>query len=70
MACKNTLDVEDPPSPTDGEIDLEVLGRQRPAVFGTALREVMFCSSLVISMLMAVCSYDAVVVWLCMRSFC
>jgi len=36
------------------ELDLEVLGRQRPAVFSSTLQEVLFCSSLLVSMLMAV----------------
>ena len=37
------------------EIDIEALGRQRPAVFGTIWSELGFCFSLVASMLMAVC---------------
>ncbi|KAF4809082.1 Drug resistance protein [Colletotrichum siamense] len=45
-----TRDAEDSPSPTD--IDVEVLGRQRPAVFGSWLSEVGFCSSLLGLMLM------------------
>lgn len=36
------------------ELDLELLGRQRPAVFSSTLQEVLFCSSLLVSMLMAV----------------
>ena len=36
------------------ELDLEVLGRQRPAVFSSTLQEVLFCNSLLVSMLMAV----------------
>lgn len=36
------------------EIDIEALGRQRPAVFGTIWSELGFCFSLVASMLMAV----------------
>ncbi|KAK0623924.1 major facilitator superfamily domain-containing protein [Immersiella caudata] len=42
-------------TPTLGDLsfDLEKLGRQRPAVFGSTFREVIFCSSLLISMLMA-----------------
>ncbi|KAF5524805.1 Drug resistance protein [Colletotrichum aenigma] len=45
-----TRDAEDSPSPMD--IDVEVLGRQRPAVFGSWLSEVGFCSSLLGLMLM------------------
>lgn len=40
--------------PKMGVVDLEQLGRQRPDVFPNAVYEVMFCSSLLISMLMAV----------------
>lgn len=47
-----TRDAEDSPSPTD--IDVEVLGRQRPAVFWSWLSEVGFCSSLLGLMLMGV----------------
>ncbi|KAK3374572.1 major facilitator superfamily domain-containing protein [Podospora didyma] len=35
------------------DFDLELLGRQRPAVFSNTFTEVMFCASLLISMLMA-----------------
>ena len=39
---------------SDGDqLDLDRLGRQRPAVFASTLREVLFCTSLLISMLMA-----------------
>ena len=40
-------------TPTLGDLsfNLEKLGRQRPAVFGSTFREVIFCSSLLISML-------------------
>lgn len=51
-----TRDAEDSPSPMD--IDVEVLGRQRPAVFGSWLSEVGFCSSLLGLMLMGVSLSD------------
>ena len=53
-SCLNlntTSDLEK--SPTLLTLDLETLGRRRPPVFTTALREVIFCSSLLVSMLMA-----------------
>ncbi|KAK0609702.1 major facilitator superfamily-domain-containing protein [Bombardia bombarda] len=40
-------------SPTDLSLDLEQLGRQRPTIFANTLTEVIFCGSLLISMLMA-----------------
>lgn len=36
-------------------LDLEQLGRQRPAAFKNGVYEVLFCSSLLVSMFMAVC---------------
>jgi hypothetical protein len=38
----------------DPDTNLEKLGRQRPDVFPNVVFEVMFCSSLLVSMLMAV----------------
>lgn len=35
-------------------VDLDQLGRQRPAVFPNFVYEVLFCSSLLVSMFMAV----------------
>ena len=42
------------PSPELDAIDLEQLGRQRPPVFKNAVYEILFCSSLLVSMFMAV----------------
>ncbi|KAK4236347.1 major facilitator superfamily-domain-containing protein [Achaetomium macrosporum] len=39
--------------PEAEELDLERLGRQRPAVFPNAVYEILFCSSLLVSMFMA-----------------
>lgn len=54
-------DVDIPsPSPELDAIDLDQLGRQRPAVFKNAVYEILFCSSLLVSMFMAVsppCTY-------------
>lgn len=38
------------------KVDLERLGRQRPETFKTALSEIMFCTSMLVSMLMSVSS--------------
>ena len=38
------------------QIDLEKLGRQRPAVFASALSEYLFCFSLLMTSMMAVSS--------------
>ncbi|KAL2021744.1 hypothetical protein VTK56DRAFT_6687 [Thermocarpiscus australiensis] len=55
-------DTESPSGPDDNgrrdspeleAVDLEKLGRQRPAVFPNTVYEVMFCGSLLVSMLMA-----------------
>lgn len=40
------------------EFDLDRVGRQRPAVFSSTLEEVMFCGSILISMLMSVSLFD------------
>lgn len=42
------------PNPEVDAIDLDQLGRQRPAVFKNAVYEIFFCSSLLVSMFMAV----------------
>ena len=42
------------PDDLDLDLDLDKLGRQRPDVFPNALYEVFFCSSLLVSMFMAV----------------
>lgn len=36
------------------KVDLERLGRQRPETFKTALSEITFCTSMLVSMLMSV----------------
>ncbi|KAK1751529.1 aminotriazole resistance protein [Echria macrotheca] len=41
------------PDESQDEVDVEQLGRSRPAVFSSTLQEVLFCLSLLISMLMA-----------------
>ena len=39
------------------QIDLEKLGRQRPAVFSSTLSEMLFCFSLLTTSMMAVCVF-------------
>lgn len=39
---------------TFGKVDLERLGRQRPETFKTAISEIAFCTSMLVSMLMSV----------------
>jgi hypothetical protein len=60
---KGRTDVESPSGSDDNgrissleadELELERLGRQRPDVFPNAVYEVLFCSSLLVSMFMAV----------------
>lgn len=52
------LDPSSPPTPLDHSnletLDLERLGRQRPETFPTAISEILFCSSMLVSMLMSV----------------
>lgn len=49
-----------PPTPTPQDpatfqkADLERLGRQRPETFKTAISEIAFCTSMLVSMLMSV----------------
>lgn len=50
------VESEDPESATNTIIDVEKLGRQRPAVFATRWAELGFIFSLLGSMAMAVCS--------------
>lgn len=51
------LDLSPPPTPLDHSnletLDLERLGRQRPETFPTAISEILFCSSMLVSMLMS-----------------
>jgi len=61
-------DVENPPLGSDDasgthtpkldEIDLDQLGRQRPECFPNLVYEVLFCSSLLVSMFMAVSQHS------------
>lgn len=61
MCVKNDLEVNDTP-PDQGQDDglvfqkteLERLGRQRPDVFSTPISEVLFCSSILLTMMMSV----------------
>ena len=54
IECAEVTARQDAP-PSDIQLaELEKLGRQRPAVFSSAISEILFCSSLLISMLMAV----------------
>lgn len=48
IECATTQD-----APDIEIVDLERLGRQRPAIFPSAISEILFCSSLLVSMLMA-----------------
>lgn len=43
--------------------DLDRLGRQRPAIFKNGLHEVLFCSSLLVSMFMAVSLFPSLVTY-------
>ena len=47
------------PGPAADAVDLDNLGRQRPDVFPNAVYEVLFCSSLLVSMFMAVSYFIA-----------